>query len=127
MDSCFYFQSTRSALKFAQPKSVMNRRKFLAQSATAASALAFYGAIRTVRAGDSPNSTIRVAVMGLGRGLDHVAAITGIQNAEIVTLCDVDDKRLEGGLKRTEGKQARPPQTSKDIRRVLDMKDLDAL
>jgi predicted dehydrogenase len=105
----------------------MNRRKFLAQSATAASALAFYGAIRTVRAADSPNSTIRVAVMGLGRGLDHVAAVTGIQNTEIVTLCDIDDKRLDGGLKRIEDKQARTPQTSKDIRRVLEMKDLDAL
>src|SRR4051812_45550557 len=113
--------------KLAQPKSVMNRRKFLTQTATATSALAFYGAIRTIRAADSPNSTIRVAVMGLGRGLDHVAAISGSKNAEIVPLCDIDDKRLGGGLKRIEGKQARPPQTSKDIRQVVEMKDLDAL
>lgn len=105
----------------------MNRRRFLSQTATATSALAFYGAIRTVRAADSPNSTVRVAVMGLGRGLDHVAAISGIQNAEVVMLCDIDDKRLDGGLKRLEGKQARPPQTSKDIRRVVELKDLDAL
>src|SRR5215207_2567518 len=105
----------------------MNRRNFLNQTATATSALAFYGAIRTVRGADSPNSTVRIAVMGLGRGLDHVTAITGIQNAEIVTLCDIDDKRLETGLKRVEGKQARAPQTSKDIRQLLEMKDLDAL
>jgi len=103
----------------------MNRRNFLSQTAT--TALAFYGAIRTVRAADSPNSTIRVAVMGLGRGLDHVNGVSGIQNVEVATLCDIDDKRLEGGLKRMEGKQARPPQTSKDIRQVLEMKDLDAI
>src|SRR5438105_13503007 len=105
----------------------MNRRKFLNQTAATTSALAFYGAIRTIRAADSPNSTIRVAVMGLGRGLDHVAAISGIENTEIVTLCDIDDKRLEGGLKRLEGKQARPPQTPKDIRQVLEMQNLHAI
>src|ERR1044072_9880246 len=105
----------------------MNRRKFIHQTAPAPSALAFYGAIRTVRAADSPNSTIRVALMGLGRGLDHVAAITGIQNAEIVTLCDIDDKRLEGGLKRIEGKQARAPHTSKDLRLAGEMKEVEGL
>jgi len=105
----------------------MNRRKFLNQTATATTAVAFYGAIRTVRAADSPNSTIRVGVMGLGRGLDHVAAVSGIQNAEVAMLCDIHDKRIEGGLKRLEGKQARAPKTSKDIRRVLELKDLDAL
>src|SRR5437868_15174246 len=104
----------------------MNRRKFLNQTATATSALAFYGAIRTVRGADSPNSTIRVAVMGLGRGLDHVAAISGIENTEIMTLCDIDEKRLDGGLKRLERKQARPPQTTIDIRQVFERKDLHA-
>lgn len=105
----------------------MNRRKFFSQTAAAGSALAFYGAIRTIRAQDSPNSTIRIAVMGLGRGLDHVTAAGGIPNVEVAFLCDIDDKRLEGGLKRTEGKQQRQPETSRDIRRVLEMKNLDAL
>ncbi len=105
----------------------MNRRKFLSQSAAATSALAFYGAIRTVRAADSPNSTIRAAVMGLGRGLDHVAALAGIQNVEVAMLCDIDEKRFDSGLKRTEGKQARQPQVSRDIRQVLEMRDLDAI
>ena len=105
----------------------MNRRKFLNRTASATSALAFYGAIRTVRAADSPNSTVRVAVMGLGRGLDHVVAVSGIENAEVVSLCDIDDKRLAAGLKRIEGKQERVPQTSKDIRQVLEVKDLDAV
>lgn len=105
----------------------MNRRKFLHNSAAATTALAFYGAIRTVRAADWPNSTLRVAVMGLGRGLDHVTAISGIQNVEVAVLCDIDDKRFDGGLKRLEGKQSRAPQISKDIRRVVEMKDIDAI
>jgi predicted dehydrogenase len=105
----------------------MNRRKFFNQTASATSALAFYGAIRTIRAADSPNSTIRAAVMGLGRGLDHVAALSSISNVEVALLCDIDDKRLEGGLKKLDGKQARKPDTSKDIRRVMENKELDAI
>ena len=97
------------------------------RSAKAGAALAFYGAVRTVRGADSPNSTIRVAVMGLGRGLAHVGGVGGIPNAEVAVLCDIDDSRFAPGLKQLEGKQARAPQTSKDIRRVLEMKDLDAL
>lgn len=105
----------------------MNRRKFFSQTASATTALAFYGAIRTVRAADSPNSTIRAAVMGLGRGRDHLAALNISPNVEIAMLCDIDDERLKGGLKATDGKQAKQPDTSKDIRRVIDMKEIDAL
>ncbi len=65
--------------------------------------------------------------MGLGRGLDHVTAVGGLQNAEVALLCDVDDKRIAAGLKQTEGKQARAPLTSRDFRRVLEMKDIDAV
>src|SRR6185503_19623923 len=60
-------------LIFGGPILFMNRRKFFNRTAAATTTLAFYGAVRTVRGADSPNSTIRVAVMGLGRGLAHVA------------------------------------------------------
>src|SRR5688572_12980633 len=103
----------------------MNRRKFLNSSAGVAAGLAFYGAVRTVRGADSPNNTMRVAVMGLSRGLAHVGSAGSMANVEVAWLCDIDEKKLAGGVKALEGKQQRAPQTSNDIRRVLDLKDLD--
>jgi predicted dehydrogenase len=103
-----------------------SRRQFLRNTATAGAGLALYGALRTEGA-TSPNDTVRVAVMGLGRGLDHVAALVGIRNIEVATLCDIDDERLAKGLRAIEGKQARKPQTTKDIRKVCDDQNIDAL
>lgn len=106
----------------------MNRRHFLNTSATAATGLAFYGALRTgARAADSPNNTMRVAVMGLSRGLAHVGATSSLANVEVAWLCDIDQTRLAAGVKSLQSKQERAPQTTDDIRRVLDLKDLDAV
>ncbi|MDB6038670.1 MAG: oxidoreductase domain protein [Verrucomicrobiales bacterium] len=103
------------------------RRKFLRQSGLAAAGLAIYGGLRTKGAATSPNETMRVAVMGLNRGLDHVNALIGIKNVEVAMLCDIDDLRLARALKVMDERQARKPQSNKDIRKVLDDSSLDAL
>lgn len=105
----------------------MNRRAFLNRSAKVSAGLALYGAARTVRAAESPNNRMRVAVMGLSRGLAHVGGAGSIPNVEVAWLCDIDQNRLAAGLKAVAGKQERAPQTTDDIRRILDLKDIDAV
>ncbi len=99
----------------------MNRRYFLMSTAAAASS-------QVVRGMQSPNDTIRIAVVGCGgRGSSHVGAWTGMQNVELAGLVDVDDSHAEryvGNLVR-QNKKAVP--TFRDVRKVLDDKNIDAI
>ena len=106
---------------------MQNRRSFLHRSATAAAGLAFYGAAARFTRAQAPSSRMRIAVMGCGRGLDHIRSALDIQNTEIVALCDVDTERLARGSKLAAEKQKTPFKAEKDIRKVLEEKDLDAL
>lgn len=68
----------------------------------------------------SPNERLNLAVIGLGpRGLDNLREVSS-QN--IVALCDVDAKRLEGTA-------AKHPDSKRfdDFRHVLDLKGLDGV
>src|SRR5436190_13910163 len=68
-----------------------------------------------------PSNRLRVGVMGLQRGLAHVQAWLQVPNVEIVALCEVDRRRLEGGLKEVaKGGQKATPQTGQDFRKFLE-------
>jgi predicted dehydrogenase len=99
----------------------MNRRHFIMSTAVATAAQA-------VRVAASPNDTVRVAVVGCGgRGSSHVGAWTSLPNVELAALVDVDDshtERYNGNLVRREKK---PVPTFRDIRKVLDDKNIDAV
>lgn len=107
--------------------SAITRRSFVKKSSVAGSALAFYGAAAAWAQNEPPSSRMRIAVMGLGRGLDLVSSSLKIQNTEIVHLCDIDDDRLARGLKVVEDKQKKAAKPDKDVRRILEDKNLDAL
>jgi predicted dehydrogenase len=107
--------------------STTTRRTFLKQTGTAATALAFYGAAGQFTRAEAPSNRMRIAVMGLQRGLDHVRAALDIPNTEIVYVCDVDTERLARGQKVAGEKQKTPVKGETDIRRVLEDKELDAL
>ncbi len=85
-------------------------------------------ATQAVRANPSPNDTVRVAVVGCGgRGNSHMGAWTSMPNVQLAALVDVDDSHSEryvGTLQR-QGKQ--PVKTIRDIRKVLDDKNIDAV
>jgi predicted dehydrogenase len=104
-----------------------DRRTFLKQASTSAAALAFYGAAGQFTRAQSPNDRIRCAVMGTGRGSDHIRAIGSIENTEVIYVCDVDTERLARGVKLASDHQKTPPKGEKDIRKVLEDKELDAL
>jgi predicted dehydrogenase len=99
----------------------MNRRYFFLSAAGAA-------ASRIVRAQNSPNETVRVAVVGCGgRGASHVGAWTSRPNVELAGLVDVDDshtERYNGNLVK-QGKKTVP--TVRDVRKFLDDKSIDAI
>ncbi len=99
----------------------MNRRIFMMSSVAAT-------ATQAVRATPSPNDAVRVAVVGCGgRGSSHMNAWTSIPNVELAALVDVDDshsERYNGALQR---KGKNPVPVFRDIRKVLDDKNIDAV
>jgi predicted dehydrogenase len=108
-------------------KTSINRRCFLGQTAVIGTGLAAFGSPFSLRAAESPNNKIVVATMGLGRGADHLNALLAIANVEVAYVCDIDDKRLERGLKMVNEKQQKQAQAVKDFRRILDDRSVDAL
>jgi predicted dehydrogenase len=106
----------------------LNRRDFLKRTAVLGAGLATAGALRRVRAAESPNRKIVVAIMGTnGRGMDHVAGYLAQPDCEIGYICDVDSRAVAKAVAAVAKKQARAPQGVGDFRRVLDDRAVDAL
>ncbi len=97
----------------------MNRRNFIA----AASAASF--AISAVAANDKVN----LAVIGIrGQGRHLAGSFAGLPDVNIVHLCDVDDRVYANCAKAVEQNSHRPAaKLVKDLRRVLDDKEVDAV
>jgi predicted dehydrogenase len=106
----------------------ITRRHFLKKSAAASAGLALLGGARTGRAGTGPNDKVLVAVIGChNRGMNHLAGYTALPNVEVAYVCDVDSNVMEKGLAAVAKKQERPAKGVKDLRRILDDKDVDAI
>ncbi len=78
----------------------------------------------------APSNKVVLAVMGVnsrGNWLAQVAA--KLPGAEIAYICDVEDGAIDKGLKAIAGPggQQRKPEVIKDIRKLLERKDFDAL
>jgi len=83
--------------------SAITRRRFLADSTKAVSALALAPALATSAAapGDrrrlAPTDKLNIAFIGVaGRGGDNINDITGAEEVNVVALCDVDESNLNG-------------------------------
>ena len=95
-----------------------SRRDFVRQAA-ATVALAALPAARVLGA----NERVRVGMIGVGgRGQELLKQVRAVPNAELVAIADIYSRR------RDEAKQMAPGiQTVPDHRRLLDMKDIDAV
>ena len=104
---------------------LINRRKFIhSATATSFAALGFPSILRAVGA----NDRLVVGVMGLGRGMAHIEGWLSVPNVEIAYVCDVDERRVAGGIKAVEKKQtSRGVSGVRDFRRILDDKSVDVL
>jgi predicted dehydrogenase len=101
--------------------STVDRRHFIMSSVALPAAL-------KASALQSPNNTVRVAVVGFnGRGKAHISAYLKMPNVEIAALCDVDQSVVDSGCKTIEAAGKKRPATFADIRKVLDDKSIDAV
>ncbi|MEJ7616940.1 MAG: Gfo/Idh/MocA family oxidoreductase, partial [Pyrinomonadaceae bacterium] len=115
------------------------RRKFLQDSVSAgavAAGFAWLGRkpVRAQTASSSAqiagaNNRIRVGLIGCGgQGWGDLRAMVRLPNVECVALCDVDDDQVAKTVKNLEKQGvARPAMQTRDFRKVIEAKDIDAV
>ena len=96
-----------------------SRREFIRQAAIGAATLAAYPPSRVLGA----NDRVRVGMIGVGgRGQELLKQVLGVPDAQLVAIADVYTRS------RDEAKEMAPGiQTLDDHRRLLDMKEIDAV
>lgn len=105
--------------------SSLDRRDFIKTSAVT---LASMSALSAARAADKPNDKIVMAIAGVkSRGLGHVSGFSAFDDVEIAYLCDVDENVIPNALKRVNPKQTRAVKVEKDIRKILEDKEVNAI
>jgi len=85
--------------------------------------------VRSARAQEAgANSKVRIALIGSGgMGRGDLACFLRNPEVECPIICDVDDAMTAQGLKIVEKQRGYTPETTRDFRRVLDRKDVDAV
>jgi predicted dehydrogenase len=74
------------------------------------------------------NDRVRIAVLGVhGRGREHIHALGELPDAEVVMICDPDAEVAQGVAANFEKTYGRKIAVEKDLRRVYDNKDIDAV
>lgn len=77
---------------------------------------------------NAPSNKLVIGIMGVNsRGAWHAQVASKLPNVEVGFLCDVEDGAIKNGLKGISSKQARKPEVIKDIRKLLERKDMDAI
>jgi predicted dehydrogenase len=103
----------------------ITRRTFLKSTIAASAAVSLPARIYAQAPGS--NDDIRVAVIGFnGRGANHIDSCIKAKGARLVALCDVDSEVLNKG-KAQLAKKSIDVETYKDIRKLLENKDIDAI
>ncbi len=97
----------------------MNRRSFIfTAGATAAAARRAAGA----------NERVNVAVVGVrSRGKEHVGIFATRPGSTVSAVCDIDSSESERAAQIAEKAQGRKPAEYRDLRRLLESKDVDAV
>jgi len=107
-----------------------SRRRFVQQSATLALGTKILGGLGVATNGRviGANDRIRVGLIGCGgMGKGDLAVFYQNADVECPVVCDVDDKQIAAAIKLVEEKGGKTPSAVKDFRRVIEMKDIDAL
>jgi predicted dehydrogenase len=111
-----------------------SRRRFLRDSLGAAGVAAL--AAPTARAASTDavagaNDRIRIGLIGCGgQGRSNLKDFVKVKNVECVALCDVDDAQIaktQSEILDAPGVEQKPALATRDFRRVLDAKDVDAV
>jgi len=110
-----------------------SRRSFIKKVAAGSSAIAI-GGVGYGFSADSysriigANDRIRMGIMGTnGRGRKMAANFALQKNTDVLYICDVEDKALAKGIKAVQDAVDKTPGSEKDIRKMLEVKDIDAV
>lgn len=112
-------------------KRALNRRQFLGSSAMNAAGVAA-GMVGVGLAANSaqaaPGERVNLAIIGVrGQGKLLAETFSGLGQAEIVTLCDIDESIAHETAKSVAEFKGRMPKRQTDFRRVLDDPRVDAV
>ena len=103
----------------------MRRREFIKNTSLATAGLTIinfpiYGKM-------APSNKVVVAVMGVNsRGAYLAKSFSQLPGVEVAYICDVEEKAIQNGLDALKG-APRPPSIVRDIRKLVEQKDIDAL
>ena len=105
------------------------RRDFLDALAVGAATLAVRTTARSYRQILGSNDRLNFAVIGLnGRGYAHLSALKANRSAARIShVCDVDGNILRKFADRVQQEMGETAATEKDFRRILELKDVDAI
>ena len=112
-----------------------SRRKFLKESISLGTAAGL--ATSSIKAQSilssanvlGANSRVRIGLIGCGgQGRNDLQAALRLKNVECVALCDVDDEQTGRAFKMVEEQAGQHPAlTTRDFRKVIEQKDIDAV
>src|SRR5580698_4597465 len=106
-------------------RKTMHRRDFIrsASLATAGLTIIYF----PIRGKMAPSNKVIVAVMGVNsRGSYLAKCYSQLPNVEVAYICDVEEKALQNGMDALKD-APRKPTIVKDIRKLVDQEDFDAL
>lgn len=109
-----------------QGPGTLPRRQFLQGTGLLGIALAA-GVAPAFAQGTAPSNRVRIGVIGLGRGMDHVTALLQVPGAVVAAVCDVDERRRDAAAKKVEEKSGVRPAGVVDLRRLLEDREIDAV
>src|SRR5690242_20153631 len=103
-----------------------SRRQFLA--AAAAAGVSAVALSRTAYSQKSPNDRIVLGLIGVrGQGTSRLREFMKQPDVRIAAICDVDRQHLDRALVRVESEKGYKPQAFGDFRKLLELKELDAV
>lgn len=90
------------------------------------------GTVAAAMAGSpAPARSDRKVVLGMvgtgGMGMHHTRALASRKDVDIAYVCDVDEQRLKNAAKEVETRSGKAPKAVKDVRQVLDDRNVDAI
>src|SRR5215217_2217516 len=103
----------------------MDRRKFIRDASLTTAGITLLNF--PVFGKNAPSNKVVVAVMGVnGRGSYLAQKFSQLQNVEVAYICDVEEKAIQKGFAALKDAK-RKPELVKDIRKLVERKDFDAL
>lgn len=108
---------------------MLTRREFARNAAASAAGLALTSTAKSYARIIGSNEKVNVAVIGTNsRAGAHLSSLhANMSQAQIAYVVDVDSTILEKFAGKTEKAMGSAPKTEKDFRKVLEMKDIDAI